>query len=111
MGLEVRSVGAAAVAVHAVPKILQRASAERLLRDLLAELMREAHRPLSGAKDLVLGTMACHGSVRAGDRLSAEEAGALLAALRDVDFSGHCPHGRPVVTFTSFGELERKVGR
>lgn len=111
MGLEVRSVGATAVAVHAVPKLLQRARAERLLRDLVAELMREAHHPLSGAKDLVLATMACHGSVRAGDRLSAEEANALLEALRDVDFSGHCPHGRPVVTFTSFGELERKVGR
>jgi DNA mismatch repair protein MutL len=55
--------------------------------------------------------MACHGSVRAGDPLSATEAKALLASLDQADFAGHCPHGRPVVTFTSWAELERKVGR
>jgi DNA mismatch repair protein MutL len=111
MGLEVRAVGPNAVAVHAVPKLLHRANPERMVRDLLAELTREANRPLSGAKDLVLATMACHGSVRAGDRMSADEADALLAALEGIDFSGHCPHGRPVVTVMTFAELERRVGR
>jgi DNA mismatch repair protein MutL len=111
LGLDVRAVGAGAVAVHAVPKILARARPERLLRDVIAELTRAAGRPFGGAADLVLATMACHGSVRAGDPLSREEARALLVALDDVDFSGHCPHGRPVITRVSFDELERRVGR
>ncbi|HWL86264.1 MAG TPA: hypothetical protein VNO21_10700, partial [Polyangiaceae bacterium] len=64
-----------------------------------------------GAADLVLATMACHASVRAGDSLSAEEATALLASLEGIDFSGHCPHGRPIVMHLSFAELERRVGR
>jgi DNA mismatch repair protein MutL len=55
--------------------------------------------------------MACHGSVRAGDPLSESEATALLAALDRADFAGHCPHGRPIVAHTSWGELERLVGR
>lgn len=111
LGMEVRAVGPSAVAVHATPKILTRAKPERLVRDLVAELTREAARPFGGAADLVLATMACHGSVRAGDQLSPDEASALLAALDGVDFSGHCPHGRPVVTRLAFAELERRVGR
>jgi DNA mismatch repair protein MutL len=55
--------------------------------------------------------MACHGSIRAGDTLAASEATALLAALDTADFAGHCPHGRPVVSFIAWAELERKVGR
>ena len=111
LGLEVRAVGATAVAVHAVPKILSRAHPERLVRDLVAELSRAAGRPFGGAADLVIATMACHGSVRAGDAVSPDEAVALLAALDRVDFSGHCPHGRPVVTRLAYEELEHRVGR
>ncbi|MEO8797247.1 MAG: DNA mismatch repair endonuclease MutL [Polyangiaceae bacterium] len=111
LGVEARAVGPTTVAVHGVPKILARAQPERLVRDLIAEMTREAGRPFGGAVDLVLATMACHGSVRAGDVLSREEAVALLRALDTVDFSGHCPHGRPVVTRMAFSELERRVGR
>jgi len=111
VGLEIRAVGTNAVAVHAVPKLLARANPERLVRDLVAELTRQANRPFGGAADLVLATMACHASVRAGDALSPEEATALLASLEGIDFSGHCPHGRPIVMHLSFAELERRVGR
>ncbi len=111
LGLEVRAVGAQALAIDGVPQILRRARPERLLRDVLVELAREGGRGFGDAVDLRLATMACHGSVRAGDALSEEEARALLAAMDDVAFSGHCPHGRPVVMRLSFGELERRVGR
>jgi DNA mismatch repair protein MutL len=111
VGFEVRARGAESVSVHALPRLLQRASAERLLRDLLSEVSRGGGRAFSAAVDLALATMACHGSVRAGDPLSATEAKALLVALDQADFAGHCPHGRPIVTFQSWAELERKVGR
>ena len=111
VGLDVRVRGPESISIHAVPKLLQRASAERLLRDLLAEVSRKGGRGFSDAVDLALATMACHGSIRAGDALTASEAKALLEALDDADFAGHCPHGRPVVTFLSWAELERKVGR
>jgi DNA mismatch repair protein MutL len=111
LGVEVRAVGDAAVAVHGVPDLLVRAEPKRLVRDLVAEVSRTAGRPFRGAVDLVLATMACHGSVRAGDAMSPAEVTALLRALDNVDFAGHCPHGRPLVMRMSFGELERKVGR
>jgi DNA mismatch repair protein MutL len=111
LGVELRAVGPSAVAVHAVPTLLARARPERIVRDLVAELGRAARRPFGDAADLVLATMACHGSIRAGDLLSREEAGALLRSLDGIDFAGHCPHGRPVVTRIGYDELERRVGR
>jgi DNA mismatch repair protein MutL len=111
VGLDLRVRGAESLSVHAVPKLLQKASPERLVRDLLSEVMRGGGRGFSDAVDLALSTMACHASIRAGDPLSGSEASALLRSLDEADFAGHCPHGRPVVTFTSWHELDRRVGR
>ncbi|HMR06865.1 MAG TPA: DNA mismatch repair endonuclease MutL [Polyangiaceae bacterium] len=111
VGLDLRPRGPETVSIHAVPRLLQRASPERLVRDLLSEMMRTGGRGFSDAVDLTLATMACHGSIRAGDVISAEEAKSLLRSLDEADFAGHCPHGRPVVTAMSWAELDRKVGR
>lgn len=111
LGIDLRVRGPDALSVHAVPKLLTRAAPEELVRDLISEVSRSGHRAFSDAIDLALATMACHGSIRAGDAIAPTEASALLSALDYADFAGHCPHGRPVVAFTSFRELERKVGR
>jgi DNA mismatch repair protein MutL len=111
VGLELTLLPNAAVAVKSVPQLLKRASPERLLRDLVAEVGRAANRPFGDAVDMVLATMACHGSVRAGDVLAEGEARALLTALDAAEFAGHCPHGRPVVMRLGWDELERRVGR
>lgn len=111
LGMELSLRGARAVSIHSVPRLLSRASPERLLADLLDEASREAGRGFSAAIDLALATLACHGSIRAGELVAQEEAEALLAALDQVDFAGHCPHGRPIVSFSAWSELERKVGR
>jgi DNA mismatch repair protein MutL len=111
LGMDLRLRGTQWVSVHGVPRLLERLSPERLLRDLLAETMRQGGRGFSGAVDLALATLACHASLRAGDPIAPAEATALLAALDGTDFAGHCPHGRPIVSFTSYAELERKVGR
>jgi DNA mismatch repair protein MutL len=110
LGFDVRIHSETTVSVHRVPRLLQRDSTERLFLDLLSELGR-AGRGFSAAVDAALSTIACHGSVRAGDVMNTPQAEALLKSLDGVDFAGHCPHGRPIVSFTSWSELERKVGR
>ena len=111
LGLQVRAIGPGTIAVHALPQLLAHANPETLLRDLIGEASLTGSRAFSDGVDLALATMACHGSIRAGERVQAEAAQALLAGLDQVDFSGHCPHGRPVVTRVGWDELERKVGR
>lgn len=112
VGLECSMLGDTTVAIRSVPALLHRAPPERLLRDILGELSRAGERAFADAIDMALATMACHGSIRAGDALSLDEAAALLRAMDEVDdFAGHCPHGRPVVYSVDFGELERRLGR
>jgi DNA mismatch repair protein MutL len=110
LGFELRQRSDRTASVHQVPRLLHRADPERLVLDLLNELARQG-RSFSEGLDLVLATMACHAAVRAGDVVTRSEGEALLRALDEVRFSGHCPHGRPIVTFTPWSELERKVGR
>jgi DNA mismatch repair protein MutL len=110
MGFEVQVRSETSASIHRVPRLVQAANPERLVRDLLAELSRTG-REYSERVELALATLACHGSLRAGDAVSPEEGRALLRSLDDVTFAGHCPHGRPIVSFTPWAELERKVGR
>ena len=111
-GLETSLIGARSAAIYTVPALLRRAPPERLLRDLLDELSRAGERGFGDALDMALATMACHGSIRAGDPLSLPECQALLDQMASVDeFGGHCPHGRPIVFEMPFDELARKVGR
>src|SRR5690606_37485739 len=85
-GFDVRPRSADVVSIHGVPKLLHKANPERLLRDLLSEVSRKGERAFSDAVDLAFATMACHGSLRAGDVVSPEEARALLEALDGADF-------------------------
>ncbi|HEX3343178.1 MAG TPA: DNA mismatch repair protein MutL, partial [Polyangiaceae bacterium] len=111
-GLELEEFGAGAILVRALPAVLGATEPAPLLRDLADEFAdMEEETVLSARLDSVIARMACHGSIRAGDVLSREEAVALLRALDHIDFGGHCPHGRPVVTRIGYDELERRVGR
>jgi len=109
-GVEFSVLGPTTLLVRAIPALLTRLDPANLARDVLAELAREGD-GFSRAMDLVLATLACHGSARAGDTITEPEARALLEALDEVDFAGHCPHGRPLVWSMRWAELERKVGR
>jgi DNA mismatch repair protein MutL len=55
--------------------------------------------------------MACHGAVRAGQRLSQREMAQLLRQLEEVELSTNCPHGRPVLKKFSYGEIEKMFKR
>ena len=111
-GFEVEQLSGRSCAVRGVPALLADGDAEALLKDVAAELARApASETLENHWDHIAATLACHGSVRAGQTLSQQEVRALVAALDEVERSGHCPHGRPVVVRLSEKELRRRFGR
>lgn len=112
VGFTSRLVGDRTVMVTAVPLVLGRAvppeSIKEVLQRLSAETRGDPVRALSAAR---LETAACHASVRAREKLSADEARGLLATLRDNPSARTCPHGRPTVKEISVKELDNFFGR
>jgi len=108
LGMEVDRLGAETLVVRSIPVVLQGADSERLLRDILADIV------VYGSSDrirheinAVLGTMACHGSVRANRRLSLEEMNGLLRDMEQTERSGQCNHGRPTWIQLTLEDLDK----
>jgi DNA mismatch repair protein MutL len=112
LGLIVEPFGPGAVVVREVPALLGETDVRGLIRDLADELA-ELGSALSLREKLgeVCGTMACHGSVRAGRRLSADEMNALLRQMEATPHSGQCNHGRPTYIELKLADIEKLFGR
>ncbi len=111
-GLVLERFGPGAMLVRAVPSVLGKADAASLVRDVADDLARHGDALLLGEKlDLVLATMACHGSVRAGRALSVAEMNALLREMERTPRSGQCNHGRPTWVKLAHQDIEKLFGR
>jgi DNA mismatch repair protein MutL len=112
LGLELEAFGPGAVVVRAVPALLGAADIQGLVRDLADELAELGDAfALKERLEEVCGTMACHGSVRAGRRLSQAEMDALLRQMEATPHSGQCNHGRPTYVELKLADIEKLFGR
>jgi DNA mismatch repair protein MutL len=108
LGMEVDRLGLDRLVIRAIPALLQGADAERLLRDLLADMLvhgvtERVHQEINR----ILSTMACHGSIRANRRLTLDEMNGLLRDMERTERSDQCNHGRPTWVQLSMDELDR----
>lgn len=112
MGLIIEAFGVGAIAVRETPSLLGEMNVQGLIRDL-ADDLRDYNQTLSLNErfEHVCGTMACHGSVRAGRRLNGEEMNALLRQMEATPHSGQCNHGRPTYVELKLADIERLFGR
>lgn len=107
LGLEITPFSPKTLAVRAVPTTLVQGNATELARSVLAELAQhEASTVVQRAQNELLGTMACHGAVRANRRLTLEEMNGLLRQMETTDRSDQCNHGRPTWRQISIKELD-----
>ena len=112
LGLVIEAFGGAAVAVREMPAALGLAPAAALLRDVVDELADLGQSGLVEARTLaILSRMACHGSIRSGRRMRAEEMNALLREMEVTPHSGQCNHGRPTYVELKLSDIERLFGR
>ncbi|MCW5748481.1 MAG: DNA mismatch repair endonuclease MutL [Alphaproteobacteria bacterium] len=112
LGLAIEPFGPGTVAVRETPALLGDTDVAGLVRDLADELAEFGdHLSLKERLEDVCGTLACHGSVRAGRRLSVDEMNALLRQMEATPHSGQCNHGRPTYVELKLADIERLFGR
>lgn len=112
LGLDLERFGPNAVLVRSMPALLGNGDVRGLVADLADELAAyDQALSLKEKLDAVAGTMACHGSVRAGRVLSVAEMNALLREMEVTPHSGQCNHGRPTWIKLAHGDIEKLFGR
>lgn len=112
MGLTIEAFGGNAIAVRETPAILGEINASKLLRDILDELTDQGDSTqLKSRIDAILSRVSCHGSIRSGRRMQADEMNALLREMEATPMSGQCNHGRPTYVELKLSDIERLFGR
>ncbi|CAN5346480.1 DNA mismatch repair endonuclease MutL [soil metagenome] len=114
VGFEADALGASTLALTSVPGGIRHGDPAHVLRELLENWADDGAPSEAERLERVLAEIACHSVVRAGDRLSASEADALLRSMDGADFSSvHAqrPHGRPVLLRLPLAEIARRFGR
>ncbi|KTB72807.1 DNA mismatch repair protein [Pseudomonas viridiflava ICMP 13104] len=108
LGFELQRLGPETLAIRQIPALLKQAEANRLVSDVLADLMEygTSDRVQAHMNEL-LGTMACHGAIRANRRLAIPEMNALLRDMENTERSGQCNHGRPTWTQMGLSDLDK----
>lgn len=111
-GLVIEPFGAGAVAVRETPALLGEINAGAMLRDVIDELSDiGASQLVQERVEAILSRVACHGSIRSGRRMRAEEMNALLREMEATPHSGQCNHGRPTYVELRLSDIEKLFGR
>ncbi|MBQ9817828.1 MAG: DNA mismatch repair endonuclease MutL [Proteobacteria bacterium] len=112
LGFQIDELGNHAHALRAVPECLVNYDYTALIRDALIDLGDSGRaNQFEDIRDNILATMACHSSIRSGQKLSPEEVRELFRQMDATGFRSNCPHGRPVHFVLSISELEKRFLR
>ncbi|PTQ68720.1 DNA mismatch repair endonuclease MutL [Pseudomonas sp. GV071] len=108
LGFELQRLGPETLAIRQIPALLKQAEANRLVHDVVADLMEYGTSDrIQAHLNELLGTMACHGAVRANRRLTIPEMNGLLRDMESTERSGQCNHGRPTWTQLGMDDLDK----
>ena len=112
LGLVLEGFGAGAILVREVPALLAKGDIKALIRDLAEELdMLGTASALEERLHEICARIACHGSVRAGRLLKADEMNALLREMEATPNAGQCNHGRPTFIELQLADIEKLFAR
>ncbi len=112
LGLTMERFGEDAVMVRETPAMLGEVDIKGLVQSLADDLSSLGETlALKERLEEVCSSMACHGSIRSGRRMTGEEMNALLRQMEATPYSGQCNHGRPTYVELKLADIERLFGR
>ena len=108
LGFELARMGDETLVIRQVPVMLAKSDVEQLVRDVLSDTLALGNsRRIEESINELLGTMACHGSVRANRQLTIPEMNQLLRDMETTERSGQCNHGRPTWSALDMNDLDK----
>lgn len=111
-GLVIEDFGGNAICVRETPALLGEVNAAALIRDIADELADlDQTQTVKDRIEAILSRVACHGSIRSGRVMRAEEMNALLREMEATPHSGQCNHGRPTYVELKLTDIEKLFGR
>jgi len=110
LGVELEHFGGSTYILRSIPSMLQQADWREFLPELIASV-DDVGFDEGKIFEAAIASMACHGAIKARDRITDSEISALVSRLRDAGIPGNCPHGRPVFNLITFREIEKMFKR
>ena len=108
LGFDVSLASDTAISIRSVPRILKDCDIEKLIRDVISDLIEHgSSNRVEHVRNELLATVACHSSIRANQQLSIQEMDALLRQMEVTEHAGYCSHGRPTWNQITMQELDR----
>ncbi|MBN1783408.1 MAG: DNA mismatch repair endonuclease MutL [Alphaproteobacteria bacterium] len=107
-GFVIEKIDETSIAIKEIPAFLKYIPPIELFQKITAEMDEKGSS--NAHKDLIhriRGTIACHGSIRAGQSLSIPEMNALLKQIEETPRAMQCNHGRPSVIKLDRNMLDR----
>lgn len=112
LGLVFDKISGNTVAVRETPMMLGEFNIIELVKDLVHDIVEHDQvLSLNEKFEHLCGTMACHGSIRAGRKMNIVEMNAILRQMEQTPYSGQCNHGRPTYVELKINDIEKLFGR
>lgn len=108
-GIEAEVFGPCALLLRAHPAALRRLNWTGFFSGL-AESGSNS-KAVASLRERIAHSASCHGAVKAGQELSADEQLELVRLLYELEHMEHCPHGRPTTLDLPWAELEKRFQR
>ena len=110
LGYLVEEFGTNSMILRGVPKITStKDPVDSFIEAINNDSRKFMNMPSSFEK--IVATIACHGSVRAGDQLAITQMQDLINQLKFAENSNNCPHGRPTILNVDTKTIETYFGR
>lgn len=111
MGFELEPFGGGDWLLRSVPATLAERNPEEVLGGIIEDLTEWGSTDADDARERLIASIACHGAIKSGERLSEREIARLMARLSQSDTPAVCPHGDPIIVSIAGEELDRRFGR
>lgn len=112
IGFDISEIAPGNFALTTVPFLFKDRDLRKLIQELIENLKNDQNfKELDQISDQIIKYLACKSAIKAGDKLSSDQAKKLIKKLSDTSNNATCPHGRPTNFFLSLEELDRQFKR